>query len=208
MRLGLMSVARMLPDTSIARMIVSCCDGSLITASGRDTANISTSSARPSSSGGTWRRQPGPLPSACLTSATLAKRTVLFLRRCSSHRYSSTSSGAITAAAQSASGHRNFMVRFSRDGRRRATQMRRHVGATALARALAAQRYEAQQRFEQVVVGGQLERVDLRTAECSAQVGLVLCGQRLEAGAERRVVGVDEQLLTALGIFQRDQPDV
>ncbi len=110
MRLGLMSVARMLPDTSIARMMVSCCDGSLITAVGRDTANISTSSARPSSSGGTWRRQPGPLPSACLTSATLAKRTVLFLRRRSSHRYSSTSSGASSAAAHRASGHRNFMA--------------------------------------------------------------------------------------------------
>ena len=35
MRLGLTSVARMLPETSIARITVSCCDGSVTTAVGR-----------------------------------------------------------------------------------------------------------------------------------------------------------------------------
>ena len=35
MRFGLTSVARMLPETSIARMTVSCCDGSVTTAAGR-----------------------------------------------------------------------------------------------------------------------------------------------------------------------------
>ena len=47
-----------------------------------------------------------------------------------------------------------------------------------------------------------------RLAERGAQVGLVLRGQRGEALAERRVVGVDEQLLAALGVFDRDQAHV
>ena len=72
MRLGCTSVARMLPDTSIARMMVSCWLGSVTTASGRAVATSSVASASSSSSGGTCRRQPGPLPSACFTSDRLA----------------------------------------------------------------------------------------------------------------------------------------
>ncbi len=71
-RFGSTSAARMLPDTSIARMIVSCCDGSVITAVGRATATNSAVSASRNSTGGTCLRQPGPRPSASLTSDRFA----------------------------------------------------------------------------------------------------------------------------------------
>ena len=71
-RLGLTSVARMLPDTSIARMMVSCCEGSVTTAIGRDAASSIAARASRNSAGGTWRRNPGPLPIASLTSDRLA----------------------------------------------------------------------------------------------------------------------------------------
>ena len=86
MRLGLTSVARMLPDTSIARMMVCSREGSFSLAIGRALATSSTATAASSSAGGRWRRQPGPAPIACLTSATLASRTAVFLRRLSSTR--------------------------------------------------------------------------------------------------------------------------
>ena len=72
MRLGLTSVARMLPETSIARITVSCCDGSVTTAAGRATASSSSVSASRNSSGGTCRRKRGPVPIASFTSARLA----------------------------------------------------------------------------------------------------------------------------------------
>ena len=71
-RFGSTSAARMLPDTSIARMIVSCCEGSVITAVGRATATNSAASASRNSAGGTCLRQPGPRPSASLTSDRFA----------------------------------------------------------------------------------------------------------------------------------------
>ena len=85
-RLGCTSVARMLPETSIAKTMVSCCDGSFSRAIGLALASSSTATASSSSAGGRWRRQPGPLPMACLTRATLAKRTAFLRRRFSSHR--------------------------------------------------------------------------------------------------------------------------
>ena len=56
MRLGLTSVARMLPDTSIAMITVSCCDGSVTTAAGRAIARIIKVSATRNSAGGRCRR--------------------------------------------------------------------------------------------------------------------------------------------------------
>jgi len=91
-----MSSARMLPETSMARMMVRSDSGSVILAVGRAVASSSAATASSSSSGGTWRRQPGPLPSASLATCTLASRTLLRLRRLSSHRYSTTSSGSAT----------------------------------------------------------------------------------------------------------------
>ena len=71
-RFGWTSAARMLPETSIARTIVSCADGKVINAAGRDDANSSVARARKRSTGGTWRRQALRLPSASLTRPMLA----------------------------------------------------------------------------------------------------------------------------------------
>ena len=62
----------MLPETSIASTIVSCAEGSVISAAGRDEANSSVASARNISTGGTWRRQALRAPSASLTRPRLA----------------------------------------------------------------------------------------------------------------------------------------
>ena len=67
MRLGSTSSARIEPETSIARITVPRDEASVITAAGRATARISTVMASSSSAGGTCRRQPSPLPIACLT---------------------------------------------------------------------------------------------------------------------------------------------
>ena len=85
-RFGLTSVARMLPETSIARMMVSCVDGSVITANGRDAANSIAAMASRNSTGGMCRRQPMPVPIASLTMDRLAYRSVSFFLRLSSHR--------------------------------------------------------------------------------------------------------------------------
>jgi len=69
---GSTSLARIDSETSIARMMVRCSEGSVITALGRATATISTASARPSRSGGTWRRSRAPGPSAERTRSRLA----------------------------------------------------------------------------------------------------------------------------------------
>ena len=71
-RSGSTSLARMLPETSIARMMVSCCDGSCTTAAGRAMAAIMSTSAMRKRSGGTWRRKPGPAPIASFTMLKLA----------------------------------------------------------------------------------------------------------------------------------------
>ena len=72
MRLGLTSVARMLPDTSIARITVSCCDGSVTTAAGRAIATIISVNEARYRSGGTWRRRRPPAFCASRTIDRLA----------------------------------------------------------------------------------------------------------------------------------------
>jgi len=62
----------MLPETSIARTIVSWRVGSVIVPSGRAEATIISAIATRISAGGTWRRQPGPRASASRTSDRLA----------------------------------------------------------------------------------------------------------------------------------------
>ena len=62
----------MLPETSIARMTVSCCVGSVTTAAGRAMATIINVSASRNSSGGMWRRKRWPAPIASLTIVRLA----------------------------------------------------------------------------------------------------------------------------------------
>ena len=68
---------------------------------------------------------------------------------------------------------------------------------------------EAQDRVDQVVVGGQLERVDAGAARSAvAQLCLALLGGRGEALAKAAVVRVDEHLLAGLGILHRQQAEV
>jgi hypothetical protein len=71
-RLGFTSVARMLPETSIDRMIVSCCDGSMTTAAGRAMAMIISVNAARNKTGGIWRRIRWPTPSASFITDRLA----------------------------------------------------------------------------------------------------------------------------------------
>ena len=66
-RLGCTSVARMLPDTSMARMMVCWLDGSVTTACGRAAASSMAASASRNSAGGMWRRIVWPGPIASLT---------------------------------------------------------------------------------------------------------------------------------------------
>ena len=93
MRLGLTSVARMEPETSMASMIVRSVKGSFTTARGRAAAKSSTATAPSIRAGGTCRRQPGPRPKASRATEMLARRTVERLRRPSSHTYRPISAG-------------------------------------------------------------------------------------------------------------------
>ena len=72
MREGCTSVARMLPEMSIARMTVSCRDGSVTVAVGRATATSISATASRKRLGGMWRRKAAPEPSACRTMDRLA----------------------------------------------------------------------------------------------------------------------------------------
>ena len=71
-RLGFTSVARMLPETSIDRMTVSCCVGNVTTAAGRAMAISISASAIRKRIGGTCRRARCPALMASLKSARLA----------------------------------------------------------------------------------------------------------------------------------------
>ena len=69
MRVGSTSAARMLSDTSIARMIVCWFDGSVTVAVGRAMAMIAAIVASRNSAGGTWRRMRWVRPIACMDQA-------------------------------------------------------------------------------------------------------------------------------------------
>ena len=72
MRLGWTSAARMLPDTSMARITVSCCEGSVTTAAGRAIAISINATAARNRNGGMWRRNRRALLCASLTMLKLA----------------------------------------------------------------------------------------------------------------------------------------
>ena len=76
-RLGLTSSARMLPETSIASMIVRSASGSVMMAVGRDTANSSADRPAASAAAAHGAASRGPCPSASLATCTLASRTVV-----------------------------------------------------------------------------------------------------------------------------------
>ena len=80
-RFGSTSAARMLPDTSMARMTVSRCEGRVTIAAGRAIAKSMTASPARRSRGGTCRRNPGPERMASFTMLRLAYRTAAFRLR-------------------------------------------------------------------------------------------------------------------------------
>ena len=75
MRFGFISSASIDPDTSMARMTVPSWLGTATTACGRATAIAMKARAKMKRTGGTWRRQPGPLPMASRTSERFAYRS-------------------------------------------------------------------------------------------------------------------------------------
>src|SRR5262245_33799902 len=96
-------------------------------------------------------------------------------------RYAATSSGS-ASSSQSASGHAKVMV------------------AEVIAAPLA-QVGEAPDGVDQVLVGGELERVHPGIGEARAQRRLAPLGGGGEALAEAGVVRVDEHLLAGLGVL-------
>ena len=109
MRLGATSGACMLPDTSIARMIVCCCAGKVSVAVGRAAATISTASDTSSNAGPACRRQPGERDT--VLAARKRAGTPAARRRPRRNRttYPAASSGRSTADHNN-SGHRNIIV--------------------------------------------------------------------------------------------------
>ncbi len=109
----------MLSETSIASMMVCCCDGSVMTAEGRAIAMIDTMTASRKSNGGTCLRTRCAGPSATFIRLKLAYRRAFFFLRRSSQTYAATSSGA-ASNNKSISGHWYVMgsrcVSLSRNG--------------------------------------------------------------------------------------------
>src|SRR5262249_51523753 len=159
-RLGWTSVARMLPETSIAMMIVCRCDGSVTTAAGRAMETIMVINASRKSNGGMCRRKRCRAPIASLTMLRLAYASAAFFFRRSSQRYPATSRGT-AASNQRSSGHWKVMGRF---------QMRRQNSAAAQLAAPLAQIGEAQDGIDEIVFRRQFQRVHAGATKCSAQL--------------------------------------
>ena len=165
-RFGWTSAARMLPETSIARTIVSCADGRVISAAGRDEREQQRASASSSSAGGTWRRQALRLPIASLAPGRGWRSAgVVFLRRVHQDRRRARPAPAAASIAHSMSGQRKVIqgeagVLIARLALP-APARRSHVGDRAAGRpapvgepaALLLQVGKAQDRVDQVVVG-------------------------------------------------------
>ena len=65
-----------------------------------------------------------------------------------------------------------------------------------------------QQHADDVVVGGQVVEVDAGAADGAAQLLVARLGGFLEPTPEPRVAGVDEELLSGLGVLQDDHPRI
>src|SRR4029453_6090924 len=181
-RLGCTSMARMLPETSMARMMVWCWDGKVITAAGRAIATIITMSATRKSSGGMWRRNLWPAPIASFTMLKLAYlRAASFLRR-KRKKYPATSAGT-TRSSQSISGHRNVMA---------SSQMLRQISAGRQLSSPLAQVGEPANCIDKIVVRGKLKRVHAGLAERRPELLLASLRHCREALSESSIVGVDE----------------
>jgi hypothetical protein len=206
-RFGLTSSARMLPETSIARMMVRCDSGSVITAMGRATA--SSSVPRPAAAAAAARggASPGPCPAPALATARLARRTVLRRRRAAA-----TSRPAPAAAAATASHSRVGQMKVMPGSCNLrlgvATQVRRKAPAAFSRprwRRRSAKRSSASSRSSSVA-SSSVSAPACAPAPRAARLALLGLGG--VALAEARVGGVDEQLLAGFGVFHGHQADV
>ena len=82
-----------------------------------------------------------------------------------------------------------------------ASQVLRQAAAGRQLAAPLAQVREAQDRIDQIVVGGKLQRVHAGVAKGRTEARLAPFGSGREAPAEAAVVGVDPCLLTGLGVL-------
>ena len=199
-RFGSTSLARMLPDTSMARMMVCCCIGSLTMAAGRATATSIVSKRQQEEQ----RRQVAPEALTC------------------GHR--------LLHDAQARVPERRPLLppeqeNIDGDQRRHGRHQPEHVGPQerhdrlrsrcagsvpppANLAAPLPEIGEAQDRVDQIVVRGQLECVHARVAERRSERVLASLRGRGEALPEPAVVGVEEHLLTGLGVLDDEQPEV
>src|ERR671918_1091557 len=181
-RLGCTSTARILPETSMARMMVKCWDGKVITAAGRAMATIIVISATRKRNGGMCRRNLRPAPSASFTMLKLAYLSAACCLRRNRKKYPATSAGT-TRRSQSISGHRNFMV---------PSQVLRQASARRQLAPALAQVGESQDGVDEIVFCGQLQRIRARLVEGRPELLLTPLGQSREALPESPIVGVDE----------------
>jgi hypothetical protein len=63
-------------------------------------------------------------------------------------------------------------------------------------------------RRQHVVVGRQGDRVDARPPERRREVRLAPLGRLPEPSPERRILGVDYELLARLGVVEENRPDI
>ena len=167
MRLGLTSVARMLPETSIARITVSCCDGSVTMAAGRAIAtSISASATRNSE-----RRD---VPAEALARA----HRILDRGRGSRSAARSSSSAAAGSDRDAAATHRHGHA-----ARKRATASPA-ASAHALGDSRRAQR--ARQVLRQPAAGGELAAPLAQVREAQDRVDEIVVASTARARRRRR----------------------
>ena len=183
-RLGCTSVARMLPDTSMARMMVCWLEGRVTTATGRAAASSMAAMASRNSTGGMWRRIVWPAPMASLHDGQrgIAQRHLLLAAQ-QPARTGSTSSGRASSSQRNC-GPEEVHGRVSSRVQAARLQVGGHAAAGRQPGAPLAHLGEADDGVDQVAVGGQFERVDAGAHEAFAQLGFALRGNAREALAK------------------------
>ena len=199
-RLGLTSVARMLPETSIARITVSCCDGSVTTAVGRAIATIISVSA-------TQEQQRRHVAPEALAGA----------HRVLDQREARVTQRALLLPPQ--------QQRVDRDDRRHDQQQPQHLGPQEAHRRahprccgrpppVASWLRRLRRSAKRRIASTRSLSVDSSSASTPAARKAVRSsclapgGGGGEAPAEAAVVAVDEQLLAGLGILHDEEPEV
>ena len=163
--------------------------------------------ASSNSAGGTWRRQPGPLPSASLTSARLAKRTVLLRRLRSSHRYSQHQRRQQQQRPEHVGPeevHARAPAACCGASLRRWPESARRRGAPRCRRR-SAKRSSASSRSSSV---DEFQRVDAGCGQGARAARPRALRRRPRSARGRPGRRVDEQLLAGLGVLHRHQAEV